>query len=587
MRLRDIILGFFLFLAIGLNSQTDEITFVEKCQESSSLNCEDVFECPGWADFINDLVVFPANLDNDPTNECIKDVKFEKGTLTISECQDWIIPIENNVKATRTQILSLRNSSSLIPGCTYSISNYSRGCLAGKVDCITIEAVAVNEFSMDAHVSTTIDAESWDGRYDITTNRITELNDNLGNSVSGRYGNEVDRFPWGQTSVHSNVIDNADVYIDCNTTQNINSNEWNSRAFTDLRGFAGVFEQNSVEAYGRIYMNGVTAVDFRRNQIESFAYVYFNGSSDILFRQNTFQANSYVRKFNTSTGRWTMYNSVIGRGDIRHYRGTAYNTDLNIESGGRIYQRDVGTQDIRNTSVSDLSYVDLQAAGGLTRIWRGNISSLSYFYIRAAVTAGNRYYYSHNQNSSTYDYRSGSANVTVSNNTQTSNGYIRWDNVSGTINLSSNSLNSRAEIRLNGTSGTQNFYYNTLNSYVSRVLANNTTGLNIRYNTLSAYGQINVTGGSPTVYYNDLSSLGILTLTNYTGTVQRSTLQSDARVNLTTGGNMYACTFTTSFVFNSTGLAQSYVTGMGNITHTAGASNNNRVNIHNQINTLL
>jgi len=527
----------------------------------------------------------PTNLDNDPTNECITSVTNEKGEIIIVDaCGTWTIPIENNVKATRSQVLALRNSSNLVSGCTYSISDYSRGCLAGDVEFITIDADAVNVLSMDANIKTSYDNVSWEGRYDIDVNRIVELRDNLGNIIQGRYGNEVDRFAFGRNNVYGNTVDNADVYMDCETTATINENTFTSKSFADLRGMAGIFEDNTMHSYGRLYLNGATTVDMRRNTYHSYSYNYYNGQDNILQRQNNFYSSSYVRKFDGN--RWTVLNANIGRGDYRHYSGTAYNDQVTITSGGRLYQREGGTTDVRNTTISDLSYVDLQSTAGTTRIWRGNISALSYFYVRAAVTAGNRNYYSHVQSGSTYDYRSGTANVSMSNNDQSANGYIRWDNIAGTYNINSNIIQSRAEHRLTGTTGTHTHYYNTLMSYISTINLTNTVGSNMQMNTLSAYGRIVANGGNPRALYNQLNSIGILTLTNYTGTVQRSHIMSDARVNLTGTGNMYASTFGTSFVFNSTNLNQSYVTAFGNITFTSLISNNNRGNFHNLVNNL-
>lgn len=484
----------------------------------------------------------------------------------------------------RIVIRALMTSSQLSTDCQYVVTGYSRGCLQATE--IVLTATSTNAFSLDVEILTAFDTDYWTGRYDINTNRITALYDNLGNEISGRYGNEVDRFPWGRANVRSNIIHSADVYFDCATTQNINSNSWTDSAFTDLRGFQGVFEQNTVDAYGRIYMNGATQIDFRRNKVQSFAYLYFNSTSNILFRQNCFNSSAYVRKFTGATGRWTMYDSDVSDGDTRHYEGTAYNDDNNLNSRGRLYMRELGTSDIRNTDISNLSYVNLQARSGTTRIWRANIRSLSYFYIRPSVTGGNRYYYSHDQSASTYDYRSGNANITMSNNAQSSAGYILLNNISGTYRIYNNNIDSRAEYRLNGTSGTHTHYHNNISVYAGRINLRNCTGSNIQRNTL-AEGRIDAIGGNPKLYYNNFSSIGIATLNNYVGTIQRTVLQSDARLTLSNAGNIYACTFGTSFDFRSSNLSHSYVTAFGNRTHTAGASNNNRGYFHNLVNNLL
>ena len=64
MKIRNIILGLFLFLAIGLNGQA-----YKKCCDTQATNINFKDSLNNCADAINDLVVHPANLDNDPTNE--------------------------------------------------------------------------------------------------------------------------------------------------------------------------------------------------------------------------------------------------------------------------------------------------------------------------------------------------------------------------------------------------------------------------------------------------------------------------------------------------------------------------------------
>jgi hypothetical protein len=506
---------------------------------SASETCESIaelFPCPEWSDFINSLVEVPENLDNDPENECIRDVKYEKGVLVISECKDWEIELENNIKGTRAQVLSLINTSSLIPGCTYSVSNYSRGCLAGHVECITLEAVSEGKVSMEAYVSTDFDNVAWEGRYDINTNRIVELQDNQGNHVSGRVGNEVDRFAWGQSNVWGNEIHSADVYMDCEPQINIIENSWVANSYTDLRGASGVgLYENSFDSYGRLYLNGASLIDVRRNAFQSFSYVYLQGQTDILFRQNTFGASSYVRKF--GGGKWTMTNSEVQRGDIRHYTGVSYNDNLDVSSGGRLYLRNGGNNDIRNTNIDGLSFVDLQSASGLTRIWRATFSDLSYLYVRAAVTGGFRYFYSHNQTGSTFDYRSGTSNLTVSNNSQSSNGYVRFDGISGVTRLTSNQFDSRGELRLINTVGFD-FYYNSISNYPARVYVENSTNPNIDvyYNQINSYGRVLIDDHANTfrLFSNNITGNSDVNFRNNSGpvTFQNNTVSSNFQLNV-------------------------------------------------------
>jgi len=371
---------------------------------------------------------------------------------------------------------------------------------------------------MDVDVLTDFDNIAWEGRYDCNTSRIVELHDNLGNKVGGQVGNEVDRFPWGQTSVTNNNLYNSDVYIDCDTTQQIQYNTWESRSYTDLRGFQGVFNENTVSAYGRIYLNNATRVDFRRNKVQSLAYVYFNGGiDDIYVRRNTIADNSYVRKFAGATGRFTLIDSLVARGDIRQQAGAGalYLNSVDVLSTGRIYHYGIGPLDIRYTTVSDLSYIENRHQGTqTTRIWYSSYRSLSYHYIRAGVTAGTNNYYYCNFNSCTYDYRSGTANKSVYYHTQTANGYVRLDNISGTHRYYQNHLMSRAELRLNNVANI-NLYYNTFQSYPGGLVMTNVSAQStIYYNTWST-GQLRVTDqtGTVNIQGNGFHSYNTLTYT--------------------------------------------------------------------------
>lgn len=505
-------------------------------------------------------------------------------------CNAPTSPVEacTTQEVTRVELLALRNNSELDITCVYKIP-YSRGCLTDVF--IYLRAADVNLLSHHVEVQTVWDNELWEGKYSIDSNRVLELHDNLGNYVGGRFGNEVDRFAWGRNNVWGNVLYNSDVFMNCDTTQAIYENTWHSNAYTDLRNFQGNFSENTIDSYGRVYLNSATTVDFRRNKIQSLAYVYFNGAVDNIFiRQNTIADNSYVRKFSAATGRFTLIDSLIARGDVRHYAGTCYINSVDVLSSGRIYARNQATNDFRYSTVSDLTYINTQATSGIFRFWYSSAASYTRLYERTGITGGNRYIYYSNFESCQFDMRSGSGNWFVYYHKQMSNGYMRADSANGTIRLYQNTLGARGEIRLNNISGNSNIYYNTVQSYPSRIYLNGTTTANVQYNTLSSYGRIDLNGGTPRVVYCDFDSIGILTCTNYTDAtgIVRAKISSDARLNVSSGsGRVYACTFQTSFTFNTNGTTTNYVTGIGNITHTATANNTNRGNFHNLVNNLV
>lgn len=436
---------------------------------------------------------------------------------------------------TRAQLLVLRNSGQLEAGCSYIITDYSRGCLGAAL--ITLTATSTGELSMDVSVDTTFDNVSWEGRYDIDTNRIVQLQDNLGNRVGGRYGNEVDRFAWGLTNVTDNEVWNSDVYMDCATPMVIRHNRWSSRSYTDLRGAEGSFVENTIDSYGRIYMNGTTLVNFNKNNVSSYSYLYFNGQSDLLIYANSFTSNSYVRKYGGD--RWTMFNSSITRGDIRMYAeaGTFYVNGLTMLSSARIYNREQGELDIRYTTVGGYSYFDLRKISGRHRIWYGAFENFAYYYTRVGVTAGNINNYYSSFQSGTFDYFSGTSNMNIYYHKQQSNGYVRLEDQTGNLNLYQNTVQSRGGLRLTAVSATLNMYYNTIQSYSSRVnITNLTANSTMYYNTLSSGSWLGIVDQSGVISLtrNDLSSNGYMNLNGNSAamTIANTSVESSGRVTI-------------------------------------------------------
>lgn len=488
----------------------------------------------------------PAGLSGgagNPLDE-LQTLTWDCETKELSISDGNTIPLNNCScrELSRTQVLALRNAGTLDVSCVYKIP-YSRGCLVDSS--IYLKPSCNNLLSHDVDVETPFDNELWEGRYSIDSNRMLELFDQRGNRVGGQTGNEVDRWPWGQASVTQNEVFNADVYIDCDTTQVINGNEWTSNAYTDLRGFQGVFQDNSIDSYGRVYLNNATTVDFRRNKIQSFAYVYFNGGVDNIYvRQNTIADNSYVRKFAGNDQRFTLIDSLVARGDIRQQENAAslYLNTVDTLSGGRIYQYANGTLDMRTTTVSDNSFIENRHTGTpTTRIWYSSYRSQAYHYVRVGVTAGTANYYYCNFNSCTYDYRSGTANKSVYYHTQTANGYVRLDNITGTHRYYQNHIMSRCEMRLD-TVANINAYYNTFQSYVgglvmTRVSAQTT----LYYNTFST-GQVRVTDQTGTVNFqgNGFHSYNTLTYTNNSSPIILSQNQFSSRHIGTIRNNAHA-----------------------------------------------
>ncbi len=101
---------------------------------------------------------------------------------------------------TRTALLALRTAGALDTSCTYAVTDYSVGTVgAGTV--IQLHAVSSTQLSENVSVQTVFDNEAWTGVYNIDLNRVLEMRDNLGNTVSGVSGTEVAVFDWGNPNV--------------------------------------------------------------------------------------------------------------------------------------------------------------------------------------------------------------------------------------------------------------------------------------------------------------------------------------------------------------------------------------------------
>jgi hypothetical protein len=105
---------------------------------------------------------------------------------------------------TRAQLVSLRNSSQLIPFQRYVITDFTQGrFFAGTT--ITVTASSVNELLETVDLNSLYDNEGWFARYDCDTNNLLEVRDNIGNVVYSNTVGRVAAWDWGNGSVYNNV----------------------------------------------------------------------------------------------------------------------------------------------------------------------------------------------------------------------------------------------------------------------------------------------------------------------------------------------------------------------------------------------
>lgn len=240
---------------------------------------------------------------------------------------------------TRTQVLALRNSGELEPGCQYIITNYSRGCL-GAVPEIVLTAMSTTRFAHDVDVLSSYDVDYWRGKYDIDTNRIYSLEDNRGNKVYGTSGTEVDEFPWGATNWNEVVVDNARLLTECTPTITLTNCRFTSDSFTDLRGTTGTMYNSSIEdasileldsaavtirsltmsSRARIYGERATNVQIYYHQQTSEGYWLFRDRTDVRSYYSSIHSSSRVY-FNGGTRQWLYYTNINSYAHVRQFSG--------------------------------------------------------------------------------------------------------------------------------------------------------------------------------------------------------------------------------------------------------------------------
>lgn len=220
--------------------------------------------------------------------------------MSLDIAQWWTPHLET---LTRASLLSQKNNSILEPWVFYCIVDYNRWTVWQAQ--ITLRAVANNEVSMHADVKTQFDDEAREWRYDIDTNRLTFLADNLDNEVTGQ--NAVDTFPRWNTAVYDNRVlwDAQVVYnwwsvywntfnADSNTTINT-SNFRNNVVDTDANVVSsGNTQRNHFEAQSDTTIN---SWDFRENKVEADANVVSSTSWDV--------DNNIFRSSSNTTVSWT------------------------------------------------------------------------------------------------------------------------------------------------------------------------------------------------------------------------------------------------------------------------------------------
>lgn len=463
---------------------------------------------------------------------------------------------------TRGALIALRNAGSLNKECHYVVTDYSRGTVGAAT--ILMHAVDANTLSMHVDVKTAFDNMAWEGRYDIDTNRLTHLADNVGNVITGE--NTVDAFPWNTPNVYENVIFESTLnYI---AGQMYDNNIQGSTITVDARYFC----RNTIDNLAAVSVVGGS--DFYDNEVHSRANVKVVAGTNI---ENEFGNSTVYNQVGTGyIQRSTLTDDAnVVNGNVTISRSSFANVSVNTTgSVGAIsyseFNRSTGSA-LQNIPDLDILESTFDATGQITatgaarlRLYRTNVSSA-----RVLVSAGASLVADYLSIDS-YAYVQSTVGVlTIRYCDGSSYGYFR--NLGGNNIFDRASVSSGGSMRFDGTTTGGRMYYssasdgasmymtNAVNCYfyyctadsVGQFYCNDRTNARMYYCDVSSYAYIRSYGsgaGQSVMYYCSARARGYIDHINIGGLIRFYAVVAEARsIVRQTGGtanaNLYYSTF--------------------------------------------
>lgn len=466
---------------------------------------------------------------------------------------------------TRAALLALRNAGALLLECHYTITDYNRGTVGAAE--ITLHAVAPDRLSMDVSVQTTFDNEGWEGRYDITANRLHELSDNIGNIVQGDAA--VDSFPWGVAAVNENRVNEGVInYVGGTMTENEISG-----ATVNMNG--GTLTRNKVDQSANLVINGGSLAE---STVAQDANVTINSGANY---ENFFGASStynqvgtgYIR-YSTVNGNGTVTNGDVNINNAEFGAASVFNMTGSVGTITNSTFGYVNANALLNIPSLTLNYCNFDSGSSITASGAARLNCS-----RVNVSAGGRVLASAGATLNisysaidAYGYMQATqGSITITYSRVDALGYISHQST-GTNRVDRTVVMAQANARFLGTStgcriyygliragGTAYFSGTSLNSYMyycevgssGQHTIENATNARHYYNVTEAASFTRVNGngaGQSIMYYCSASSRGYLDHTSIGARIRfyavRSEAQSIARV---TGGtvaaNLYYSTF--------------------------------------------
>lgn len=390
---------------------------------------------------------------------------------------------------TRTELIALRNAGQLIKDCHYVVTDYNRNNVGAAE--ILLHAVDENTLSMLAHVKTTHDNLAWEGTYNIDTNRLESLHDNIGNDVYGEAS--VDAFPWGVAAVTENEVREGRLNY---TGGTVTENYIGSASTLSVSG--GTVAQNTIEHSSNVTISGGT---FQDNTVTNDANVTISSGSNL---ENEFTGSSNYNQVGTG---YIRYSSISGNGTVTNGNTNITNSDFrsatafnSTGSSGSVSNSSFGYASIVANNIPSLTLNQVTMDSG-SSIAATNATRL-YLY-RSSATGGGRYLVSANRS------------MDCSYCSIQSYGYIQV--TQGVMVATYCNVNSLGYISHQST-GSNRFDRCNVSSQANMRFLNSATGGRIYYCKASSGGSVYQNGTSTNCYqyYNEASSLGQVYIQNMT-----------------------------------------------------------------------
>lgn len=391
---------------------------------------------------------------------------------------------ENRV--TRSQLLTLRNGSLLEPGCHYTITNPS---LDGNLDVqeVTLHATGFGTLGSQADILTSHDNEAWEGVYDLDTDNVVEVTDDLENKVITNAS--ILTFPFGVSVVRDNYV-NSDARITYNGGT-VEGNNFGSNSNTTIS--AGTFTNNVIATDATVTASGAA---FVRNHLEANSNTNISGGD---FRENRVESDATVNSSTTGDVDNNHFSSL----SITNVSGAANVDTVTVKQNANLT---ISGGSLSDSSVQEDAQVTIRSGSNYENVFGTSTvyNQVGSGYIRYSTIEGTTTWTNGNTNvSNVHSYvttvnTTGSAG-TISNSTLSRAYMQNLQNISS-LTITDSTVSDYATIQTNGAARIY-LYRSNINSG-GRILVSSGSRVDASYSSVSNYGYIQSTGVGGILYAN-------------------------------------------------------------------------------------